>query len=49
MVARSTGDNINPLARQPNPTNDFPAEVREALKHIRSVAMRIDDAVDGLM
>ncbi|MDQ0676599.1 hypothetical protein QFZ36_004225 [Pseudarthrobacter siccitolerans] len=48
LLARSS-NNINQLARQANATSEFPAEAREALKHIRSVAMRIDDAVDGLM
>ena len=42
-------NNINQLARQANATSEFPAEAHEALKHIRSVAMRIDDAIDGLM
>ena len=48
LLARSS-NNINQLARQANTTGEFPAEAREALKHIRSVAMRIDDAIDGLM
>jgi hypothetical protein len=48
LLARSS-NNINQLARQANATSEFPAEAREALKHIRSVAMRIDDAIDGLM
>ena len=48
LLARSS-NNINQLARQANSTSEFPAEAREALKHIRSVAMRIDDAIDGLM
>ena len=48
LLARAS-NNINPLARQANATSEFPAEAREALKHIRSVAMRIDDAIDGLM
>ena len=48
LLARSS-NNINQLARQANATSAFPVEAREALKHIRSVAMRIDDAIDGLM
>jgi hypothetical protein len=48
LLARSS-NNINQLARQANATLEFPAEAREALKHIRTVAMRIDDAIDGLM
>ncbi|GAA5201815.1 hypothetical protein GCM10023346_47100 [Arthrobacter gyeryongensis] len=48
LLARSS-NNINQLARQANATGEFPAQAREALKHIRSVAMRIDDAIDGLM
>lgn len=48
LLARSS-NNINQLARQANATSEFPMEAREALKHIRSVAMRIDDAIDGLM
>ena len=48
LLARSS-NNINQLARQANATSEFPAEAREALKHIRSVAMRIDDVIDGLM
>jgi hypothetical protein len=48
LLARSS-NNINQLARQANATSEFPAEVREALRHIRSVSMRIDDAIDGLM
>jgi hypothetical protein len=48
LLARSS-NNINQLARQANATGEFPAEAREALKFIRSVAMRIDDAIDGLM
>lgn len=48
LLARSS-NNINQLARQANATSEFPVEAREALKHIRSVAMRIDDAIDGLM
>jgi hypothetical protein len=48
LLARSS-NNINQLARQANGTGEFPAEAREALKFIRSVAMRIDDAIDGLM
>lgn len=48
LLARSS-NNINQLARQANATSEFPADAREALKHIRSVAMRIDDAIDGLM
>jgi hypothetical protein len=48
LLARSS-NNINQLARQANATSEFPAEAREALKHMRSVAMRIDDAIDGLM
>jgi hypothetical protein len=48
LLARSS-NNINQLARQSNATGEFPAEAREALKHIRTVAMRIDAAIDGLM
>ena len=48
LLARSS-NNINQLARKANATSEFPVEAREALKHIRSVAMRIDDAIDGLM
>lgn len=48
LLARSS-NNINQLARQANATSEFPAEAREALEHIRAVAMRIDDAIDGLM
>ncbi|MFJ5978455.1 plasmid mobilization protein [Pseudarthrobacter oxydans] len=48
LLARSS-NNINQLARQANATGDFPAEASQALKHIRTVAMRIDDAIDGLM
>lgn len=48
LLARSS-NNINQLARQANATSEFPSEAREALKHIRSVAMRIDDVIDGLM
>ena len=48
LLARSS-NNINQLARQANATGDFPAEAIQALKHIRTVAMRIDDAIDGLM
>jgi hypothetical protein len=48
LLARSS-NNINQLARQANATGEFPAEAREALKFIRSVAMRIDDAIEGLM
>lgn len=48
LLARSS-NNINQLARQANATGEFPVEASEALKHIRSVAMRIDDAIDGLM
>ncbi|TJY66227.1 MobC family plasmid mobilization relaxosome protein [Arthrobacter sp. CAU 1506] len=48
LLARSS-NNINQLARQANATGEFPAEAREALKFIRSVAMRIDDAIDGLV
>jgi hypothetical protein len=48
LLARSS-NNINQLARQANGTGEFPVEAREALNHIRSVAMRIDDAIDGLM
>ncbi|GAA2130915.1 hypothetical protein GCM10009825_12220 [Arthrobacter humicola] len=48
LLARSS-NNINQLARQANATSEFPVEAREALKHLRSVAMRIDDAIDGLM
>jgi hypothetical protein len=48
LLARSS-NNINQIARQANATGEYPAEAREALKHIRSVAMRIDDAIDGLM
>jgi hypothetical protein len=48
LLARSS-NNINQLARQANATSEFPAEAREALKHIRSVAMRIDQTIEGLM
>ncbi|UNK47768.1 plasmid mobilization relaxosome protein MobC [Arthrobacter sulfonylureivorans] len=48
LLARSS-NNINQLARQANATGEFPAEAREALKHVRKVAMRIDGAIDGLM
>lgn len=48
LLARSS-NNINQIARQANATGEYPAEAREALKHIRSVAARIDDAIDGLM
>ena len=48
LLAHSS-NNINQLARQANATSEFPAEASAALKHIRSVAMRIDDAIDGLM
>lgn len=51
LLARSS-NNINQLARQANATGEFPGEAREAreaLKFIRTVAMRIDDAIDGLM
>ncbi|MEV8150152.1 plasmid mobilization relaxosome protein MobC [Arthrobacter sp. NPDC080073] len=48
LLARSS-NNINQLARQANATGEVPVEARDALKHLRSVAMRIDDAIDGLM
>ena len=48
LLARSS-NNINQLARQANATSEFPAEASEALKFIRSVAMRIDDTIEGLM
>ena len=48
LLARAS-NNINQLARHANSTGEFPAEAPEALKFIRSVAMRIDDAIDGLM
>ncbi len=48
LLARSS-NNINQLARQANTTSEFPAEAREALKHLRSVAMRIDRTIEGLM
>ena len=48
LLARSS-NNINQLARQANATGEFPAEAREALRFIRSVAMRIDAAIDGLV
>jgi len=48
LLARSP-NNINQLARQANATGEFPVEAREPLKFIRTVAMRIDDAIDGLM
>ena len=48
LLARSS-NNINQLARQANATGEFPAEAHEALKHLRSVAMRIDHAIEGLM
>lgn len=48
LLARSS-NNINQLARHANATGEFPAEARESLRFIRSVAMRIDDAIDGLM
>jgi hypothetical protein len=48
LLARSS-NNINQLARQANATGEVPVEALDALKHIRSVAMRIDDAIDGLM
>ena len=48
LLARSS-NNINQLARQANATNEFPVEAREALKFIRSVAMRIDRTIEGLM
>ncbi|WP_187697277.1 plasmid mobilization protein [Arthrobacter sp. TS-15] len=48
LLARSS-NNINQLARQANATSEFPVEARESLKHLRSVAMRIDRAIEGLM
>ena len=48
LLARSS-NNINQLARHANATGEIPAETREALKHLRSVAMRIDQAIEGLM
>ncbi|GGJ40725.1 plasmid mobilization protein [Paenarthrobacter histidinolovorans] len=48
LLARSS-NNINQLARQANATGEFPVEAREGLKHLRSVAMRIDRAIEGLM
>lgn len=48
LLARSS-NNINQLARQANATGEFPVEALEALKHLRSVAMRIDRAIEGLM
>ncbi|ABM10714.1 conserved hypothetical protein (plasmid) [Paenarthrobacter aurescens TC1] len=48
LLARSS-NNINQLARQANATGEFPVEAREALKHLRTVAMRIDRAIEGLM
>ncbi|MDJ0358506.1 plasmid mobilization relaxosome protein MobC [Paenarthrobacter sp. PH39-S1] len=48
LLARSS-NNINQLARQANATSEFPVEARESLKFIRSVAMRIDRALDGLV
>jgi len=48
LLARSS-NNINQLARQANATSEFPAEASEALKYIRSVAMRIDGTIEGLM
>lgn len=48
LLARSS-NNINQLARHANATSEIPAETGEALKHLRSVAMRIDRAIEGLM
>lgn len=48
LLARSS-NNINQLARQANATSEFPVEARAALKHLRSVAMRIDRTIEGLM
>ncbi|MBG0741107.1 plasmid mobilization relaxosome protein MobC [Paeniglutamicibacter antarcticus] len=48
LLARSS-NNINQLARQANATGEFPVEARESLKFIRSVAVRIDRALDGLV
>ena len=48
LLARSS-NNINQLARHANATGEFPVEAREALKHIRSVAMRIDRSIEGMM
>lgn len=48
LLARSS-NNINQLARQANATGEFPVEAAQALKFIRSVAVRIDDTIDGLM
>lgn len=48
LLARSS-NNINQLARHANATSEVPAEAGEALKHLRSVAMRIDRAIEGLM
>ncbi len=48
LLARSS-NNINQLARQANATGEIPAEAHESLKFIRSVAMRIDRALDGLV
>lgn len=48
LLARSS-NNINQIARHANATGEIPAETGEALKHLRSVAMRIDQAIDGLM
>ncbi|MCY0905753.1 plasmid mobilization relaxosome protein MobC [Arthrobacter sp. H14-L1] len=48
LLARSS-NNINQLARQANATGEFPVEAHESLKFIRSVAMRIDRALDGLV
>ncbi|WP_200933679.1 plasmid mobilization relaxosome protein MobC [Arthrobacter sp. Leaf141] len=48
LLARSS-NNINQIARHANATGEIPAETAEALKHLRSVAMRIDRAIDGLM
>ncbi|MDI3243060.1 MobC family plasmid mobilization relaxosome protein [Arthrobacter sp. AL08] len=48
LLARSSS-NINQIARHANATSEVPAEAREAMKHLRSVAMRIDQAIDGLI
>ncbi|MBU8867825.1 MobC family plasmid mobilization relaxosome protein [Paenarthrobacter sp. MMS21-TAE1-1] len=48
LLARSS-NNINQLARHANATGEVPVEAGEALKHLRSVARRIDAAIEGLM
>lgn len=47
-ILAMAGSNINQIARKANVNDEFPGEARAALRQMRGLMERIDQAIDGL-